>query len=105
MRDKARAEPPADHFDRIALRQIIEDLTTRQRILTSRIVTAAGAEPKGAPSKWIDKVVEKWAMSAEDAIALYEESTAALDLSGPVSVGKFALFTRRLDELAADTAR
>ncbi len=105
MRDKARAEPPADHFDRIALRQIIEDLTARQRGITARIIAAAGAEPKGAPAKWTDKVIEKWAATAEDAIALYEESTGSLDLTGPVSVGKFSLFTRRLDELAADTAR
>lgn len=105
MRNKARAEPPADHFDRIAIRQIIEDLTARQRVLTAHVIAAAGGEPKGAPSKWTEKVVAKWSETAKDAIALYDESTASLDLKGPVSVGKFSLFTRRLDELAADTAR
>ncbi|WP_375204181.1 NAD-glutamate dehydrogenase [Hyphococcus sp.] len=105
MRDKARREPPADHFDRIAIRQIIEDLTASQRVLTTRVIAAAGAEPKGAPAKWTEKVIEKWSATAEDAIALYNESTASLDLTGPVSVGKFSLFTRRLDELAANTAR
>ncbi|MFC2952328.1 NAD-glutamate dehydrogenase [Marinicaulis aureus] len=105
MREKARREPPADHFDRIAIRQIIEDLTNRQRILTARVIAAAGAEPKGAPAKWTEKVIEKWSATAEDAIALYEESTASLDLAGPVSVGKFSLFIRRLDELSLDTVR
>ncbi len=105
MRDKARAEPPADHFDKIAIRQIIEDLTARQRLLTARTIAAAGAEPKGAASKWTEKVLEKWRTGAEDAIALFDETTDALDLSGPVSVGKFTLFIRQLDALAADTAR
>ncbi|PQA86518.1 NAD-glutamate dehydrogenase [Hyphococcus luteus] len=104
MRDKARAEPPADHFDKIALRQIIEELTARQRLLTARVIAAAGAEPKGAAAKWTQKVIDKWRSGAEDAIALYNATTDELDLSGPVSVGKFTLFIRQLDALAEDTA-
>ncbi len=104
-REKARCEPPADHFDKIAIRQIIEDLTARQRLLTTRVIAATGAEPKGPAAKWTEKVIGKWRAGAEDAIAQFEETADALDLSGPVSVGKFTLLIRQLDALASDTAR
>ncbi|GJL91915.1 NAD-glutamate dehydrogenase [Hyphococcus sp.] len=105
VREKARAEPPADHFDKIAIRQIIEDLTARQRLLTTRVIAAAGAEPKGAPAKWTEKVIDKWRAGAEDAIAEFEEVAAELDLTGNVSVGKFTLFTRKLDDLTNEATR
>ena len=100
-REKARREPPADHFDKVAIRQIIEDLTARQRMLTARVIAAAGAEPKGAPAKWTEKVIDKWRDKNEDAIAVFEEASGELDLAGAVSVGKFTLFTRKLDDLVA----
>ncbi len=105
VRDKARRDPPADHFDKIAIRQIIEDLTARQRLLTTRVIAAAGAEPKGPPAKWTQKVIDKWRASAEDSIAAFEAAASELDLSGAVSVGKFTLFTRKLDDLTAGAAR
>ena len=105
VREKAWREPPADHFDKIAIRQIIEDLTARQRLLTTRVIAASGAEPKGAPAKWTEKVIGKWSAGAQDAIAQFETITAQLDLSGPVSVGKFALYIRQLDALALATGR
>ncbi|MEZ5892887.1 MAG: NAD-glutamate dehydrogenase [Parvularculaceae bacterium] len=80
VREKARREPPADHFDKIAIRQIIEDLTARQRLITTRVIAAAGAEPKGAPSKWIDEVINQWREGAADAIAAFEEASGELDL-------------------------
>ena len=105
VREKARREPPADHFDKVAIRQIIEDLTARQRLLTTRVIAFAQTEPKSAPAKWTEKVMDKWREHAADAIASFEEVANELDLTGAVSVGKFTLFLRKLDELAAETAK
>jgi glutamate dehydrogenase len=104
VRDKARREPPADHFDKVAIRQIIEDLTARQRLLTTRVIAFAKTEPKSAPAKWTEKILDKWRESAGDSIASFDEIASELDLGGAVSVGKFTLFLRKLDELAAETA-
>ncbi len=100
LRDRARRDPPSDHFDKVAMRQIIEDLGTRQRVLTQRIISFAGDEPKGAPSKWVDKVIARWGEIGAEAIARFDATAGELDLTGPVSVGKFTLLARKLDELA-----
>lgn len=105
VREKARREPPADHFDKIAIRQVIEDLTARQRTLTMRVISATKAEPKSAPSKWTQKTVDKWLAGAEGPVAEFREAAGELDLTGTVSVGKFTLFIRKLDDLAAQTDR
>ena len=102
LRDRARREPPADHFDKVAMRQIIEDLGARQRTLSQRIISFAGDEPKGSPAKWVDKVIARWGESGAEAVAQFEATANELDLSGSVSVGKFTLLTRKLDELAAE---
>ncbi|WP_411820928.1 NAD-glutamate dehydrogenase [Hyphococcus formosus] len=103
VREKARSEPPVDHFDKIAIRQIIEDLTARQFEIATRVIKSIGAEPKGAPAKWNASVMEQWYQSAEATIDTFEESASELDLTGPVSVGKYSLFIRQLDALAAHT--
>ena len=102
LRTRARHQPPGEHFDKVAMRQIIEDLGARQRVLTQRVIAFAGDEPKGLPSKWVDKIIAQWVESGGDAVARYEIAAAELDLAGPVSVGKFTLLARKLDELAED---
>ena len=105
VREKARHEPPVDHFDKIAIRQIIEDLTARQRQLTMHVIGFAKTEPKSAPAKWTQKVIDKWCAGSEDAITFFDEGAGELDLTGAVSVGKFTLFVRKLDMLLAETSR
>ncbi len=105
VRDKARREPPSDHFDKIAIRQIIEDLTARQRQLTMKVIGFSKSEPKSAPAKWTQKAIDKWRDGASVAIAEFETTSAELDLPGQVSVGKFSLFIRGLDALLAATDR
>ena len=102
LRDRARREPPSDHFDKVAMRQIIEDLGARQRILSQRVISFAGDEPKGTPSQWVDKVIARWVETGAEAIARFEATAGELDLTGAVSVGKFTLFARKLDELAEE---
>jgi glutamate dehydrogenase len=99
LREKTRTDPPADHFDNVAIRQINEDLAARQRRLTREVISFAGAEPKGLPSKWIEKLVARWVEVNDDAIKRFDAVAGELDLAGPVSVGKYTLFIRKIDEL------
>ena len=103
LREKARTEPPTDHYDNIAIRQIIEDLAARQRRLTLEIISFARTEPKGPPSEWVEKLLSRWVEINHDAVKRFEAVAGELDLGGPVSVGKYTLFIRKIDELI-DTA-
>lgn len=99
LREKARHEPPEDHYDKVAIRQLIEDLTTRQRILSKNALVFTGEEPKTAPAEWVQTAMSNWTDAHADAIAQFQSNTSMLDLTGPVSIGKYTLFLRKLDEL------
>ncbi len=104
LREKARREPPVDHFDKIAIRQITEDISARQRMLTKTVIAFAHGEPKGKNADWAHKLMAQWEESYSDTVARCHRVIAELDLAGPVSVGKFSLFTRKIDELISRTA-
>jgi len=103
LRERARTEPPPDHYDNIAIRQIIEDLAAKQRELTKSIIAFTQSEPKGAPADWVNKLLAQWEESFSAVTDQFHNVSAELDLSGPVSVGKFTLFARKADELITET--
>ena len=102
LRSKARHEPPADHFDRISVRQFAEDLGGLQRALTQKIIEFAGNEPKGKPGDWAGAVLARWDECSDGAVAAFHQAVGELDLAGPASVGKFALFAKRVSALIDD---
>lgn len=102
LRDKARNDPPADHFDRISVRQFAEDLGGLQRALTKKVIDFAGNEPKGTPGGWAGAVIARWDECSDDKVAAFHSAVGELDLAGPVSVGKFALFAKRVGALIDD---
>lgn len=97
--EKARTHPPTDHFDNVAIRQLMEDLAARQRRLTREVIAFVGAEPKGAPSTWVERVLARWIEIHHEAVTRFNAVAGELDLAGPVSVGKYTLFARKIDEL------
>jgi glutamate dehydrogenase len=102
LREKARREPPADHFDRISVRQFAEDLGGLQRALAKGIIAFAGNEPKGAPGSWAAAVLARWEECEGDRVAAFKSAVGELDLAGATSVGKFALFAKRMSGLIGD---
>lgn len=101
LREKARHEPPEDHYDRVAIRQLIEDLTARQRMIAKSVIDFAGEEPKTVPAEWVGAAVDKWAQAHAETIAHFQSDAGMLDIAGSVSIGKYTLFLRKLDELYA----
>ena len=99
LRERIRNEAISDHFDKVALRQMVDELGVRQRDLTKRIILLAGEEPKGDPATWVEDVITQWRNQDKDCIAMFERASTELDLSGTVSVGKLALYNRKLDLL------
>ena len=101
LREKARREPPTDHYDKVAARQLIEDLSLRQRALAKSVIALAGTEPKTPPAEWAEVAVQQWAEAYRESVSQFEAAAASLDLAGSVSIGKYTLFIRKLDELIA----
>ncbi len=102
LRAKARRDPPADHFDRISVRQFAEDLGGLQRALTNKIIAFVGNEPKGTPGDWAGAAIARWDECSDGAVAAFHSAVGELDLAGPASVGKFALFAKRVGGLIDD---
>ncbi len=102
LRAKARRDPPADHFDRISVRQFAEDLGALQRALTKKIIAFAGNEPKGNPGSWSGAVIARWDECSDGIVSAFHGAVGELDLAGPASVGKFALFSKRVSGLIDD---
>lgn len=99
LRLKARQEPPADHFDRISVRQFADDLSELQVALTNTVIEFVGNEPKGNAAEWAGAAIARWEECNSTVVGAFHASVEELDLAGPVSVGKYALFAKRVEAL------
>lgn len=99
LRENARKTPPNDHFDKLASRRLIEELAQRQRQLSLRTIAFADKEPDGAPTGWIDTLMEQWRASGDQTFDRFERFVGSLELTGAPSVGQLSLFNRKLEEL------
>ncbi|MNL34020.1 Bacterial NAD-glutamate dehydrogenase [compost metagenome] len=59
LRVAAGSIPSGDHFDRLAVRRLIQDLTAEQQQLT-RAVAQASAEAAGAGEATAEQAVDAW---------------------------------------------
>ncbi|GAB4517043.1 MAG: NAD-glutamate dehydrogenase [Amphiplicatus sp.] len=100
-RDQVRNYPPSDHFDRLAARRLVEDLSARQGTLAASIIAFAKTDPKKPTPEWLEDVLARWRKTSEGAIENYERFVTELELGGGVtSVGKLSLLTKKLGDLA-----
>jgi len=98
-RDQVRNTPPADHFDKLAARRLLEDLSARQSALAASVIAFAKKEPKTQAASWLEEVMKKWRATGEAPIESYETFVAELDLGGATSVGKLSLLSKKLADL------
>ncbi|MEM9014234.1 MAG: NAD-glutamate dehydrogenase [Pseudomonadota bacterium] len=102
VRNTARQQAQAQYFDTIATRQLTEELASKQRRLSERIIRFARKEPTGAPSEWIGHLFEEWRAAHEAAFARYQAYKTDLALDEAITVGKLSLLSRKLAELDAE---
>ena len=96
---RAVSDPPSDHFDRIAMRQVVDVFATRQRQAAAAFIRYIGSEPKQPGPAWIEKRSAQWVESFAPAFKAYERAIGDLDIAGPVSLGKFTLAADKMDEM------
>ena len=97
LRGKANGIVAAEHWDRLAIRRIVDDLYAGQRALTAAALEPAG-EAKGRAAG--ADAVQIWQESHSDALTRATSFLAALEAAGPLSVAKLTLGNSQIHELA-----
>ncbi|MEM6414440.1 MAG: NAD-glutamate dehydrogenase [Pseudomonadota bacterium] len=102
-RTDTRQEVFEQHYDRMAMRRLTDDLTAQQAALTKNAAAFADREPEGDPNKWSTDLLGQWIEANDSQILWFEDYVASLELSSGISVGKITLFTQKLAELVERT--
>jgi glutamate dehydrogenase len=80
-----------EHWDRLAVRRLLDDLAATQSGLTARLLAA---------DKPGEAVLEDWSHSHGEALRRTHEFLAAIDASGELSVSKLMLIASQIQALA-----
>jgi len=91
----ARINSP-EHWDRLAIRRIVDDLFAGQRALTAKALTTAisGRREDGI------KAVAAWAKSHDEALSAARVFLAELERGGELSIAKLTLANSQIHQLA-----
>lgn len=97
LRVAAQGYRGADHWEKLAIRRLIDDLFVRQRQLAQAALTAypAGKSPADG-----EAAVAKWAEARAESVARIKELLESFERAGALSVAKLALAVSRIGELA-----
>ena len=98
LRGLANRITAAEHWDRLAIRRIVDDLYAGQRALTAAAL-AAGTEGDNRAAG--AEAVARWSKAHADALARATSFLAALIGAGELSVAKLTLAGSQIHELAA----
>jgi glutamate dehydrogenase len=91
LRSWSQRLTPPEHWDRLALRRLTEDLSATQRGLARKLLANGG---KGAAA------VEAWACLNAAALERVQDFAAALESSGELSIAKLMLAASQVRSLA-----
>ncbi len=91
----ARINSP-EHWDRLAIRRIVDDLFAGQRALTAKALAKAtsGTRADGA------KAVAEWAAAHDDALTRARDFLAELERGGELSIARLTLANSQIHQLA-----
>jgi len=97
LRGKANRIIATEHWDRLAIRRIVDDLYAGQRALTdAALKTLTGEVGRDAGAQ----AVQRWRDDHSDALMRATSFLAALDAAGEISVAKLTLANSQIHELA-----
>jgi glutamate dehydrogenase len=90
-----------EHWDRLAIRRISDDLFSGQRALTAEALSRLdAAKAKGNRGDGM-AVVELWTQAHAEALARAKAFLDALERSGDLSIAKLTLANSQIRELAS----
>jgi glutamate dehydrogenase len=91
----------AEHWDRLAIRRIVDDLYSSQRALTSQALQGFENERVDRTRMEGAKAAEAWAETHADALARTRNFLAELERGGDLSIARLTLANSQIRELAA----
>ena len=86
LRSLAERYAPPEHWDRLALRRLLDDLSQSQRGITAKLLASGGT-------------VEDWAKKQGDALERTRAFLNTLEASGELSVAKLMLASSQIQNL------
>jgi glutamate dehydrogenase len=90
----------AEHWDRLAIRRIVDDLYSGQRGLTADALTSI--DPRTASGRADGaEAVKAWAEQHADALERTRSFLSELERTGDLSIAKLTLANSQIHELAA----
>ena len=103
LRDEAAAANFSEHFDRLAVRRVLEDLAAVQRRLALSAVNGfnENSVPGGAPADVADAAIAEWMQRNGPALERRRSLVQDLDFASGATVGKLSLAARHYEELCA----
>jgi glutamate dehydrogenase len=97
LRQMANRIAPPEHWDRLALRRLVDDLFAAQRALSQTLLKdlAPGGDEDAAR-----RAVEHWAQAHHEALDRTRDFLAQLETSGDLSIAKLTLANSQVHKLA-----
>ncbi len=87
-----------EHWDRLAIRRLVDDLFAGQRALAADALALAKAQGSRADGA---EAVKLWAEARADALARTKSFLAEIERTGDISIAKLTLANSQIHELAA----
>jgi glutamate dehydrogenase len=101
LRGLSRRIVGVEHWDRLAIRRLNDDLFSAQRSLTNDALSLLGkSDVQGAPADG-PAVAKQWVKAHEGALSRAKAFLGALESAGELSIAKLTLANSQIRELAA----
>ncbi|MEM8986318.1 MAG: NAD-glutamate dehydrogenase [Pseudomonadota bacterium] len=102
MRASALKMKLTEHFDRLAVRRLVEDVLHHQRALAGSVIASLSNPPEeqAISVEWAETVFADWRDAHARPIERATGILAELDVRADLTVGKLALANRQIRELA-----
>jgi glutamate dehydrogenase len=101
LRGLASRIAAVEHWDRLAIRRIVDDLVAAQRAITEQALRGFENDPVDRTRAEGAKVADRWAEAHAELLARTQSFLAELERSGDLSIAKLTLANSQIHELAA----
>ena len=88
---------PSEHWDRLAIRRLVDDLFAAQRAISQSLLADL---PDDASRDAAAKAVDRWAQDHADALARTRDFLGQLEASGDLSIAKLTLANSQIHKLS-----
>jgi glutamate dehydrogenase len=103
LRGLASRIAAVEHWDRLAIRRIVDDLVATQRAITEQALRGFENDPVDRTRAEGAKVADRWAAAHADMLARTRSFLEELERTGDLSIAKLTLANSQIHELAAAT--